>query len=130
MNSDLVIIAKTLYSEARGEGNIGLQAVATVICNRAKNKTENMAAICIKPKQFSCWNNVDDIAIKEQSLYRICLRIAETMLDKTFIPYPFKTIKPTNYLTYSLYMSDKCPNWARGVAGEIIGNHIFLQLKR
>lgn len=50
------IIADTLYMEARGEGEHGQRAVATVIYNRAHGKADNMEIVCLKPKQFSCWN--------------------------------------------------------------------------
>jgi hypothetical protein len=129
MKTDLEIIAKTLYAESRGEQLKGIQAVATVIYNRAKGDTSKMAQVCLKPKAFSCWNDVNDIVIKEPKIYKICEKIANDMLSKTFICYPFINIKPTNYLTVSLYSSSKCPNWARGQKGEIIGNHIFIELK-
>ena len=42
--------------EARSEGEHGQRAVATVIYNRAHGKVEKMEGVCLKPKQFSCWN--------------------------------------------------------------------------
>jgi hypothetical protein len=128
MQSDVSIIAKTLYGEARSEGYEGILAVATVIFNRAKGDKNEFAKVCLKPKQFSCWNDVDDIVIKEKKPWKICESVAQSMWDSKFHPYEFK-IKPTNYLTYALYSSEKCPNWARGVSGVIVGKHIFLQLK-
>ena len=129
MQTDVDIIAKTLYGEARGEGYDGMLAVATVIYNRAKHDKDLFVKVCLKPKQFSCWNGVNNIEIWEYKPWEICKKISTSMLDSTFHPYPFKEINPTHYLTYTLYMSPKCPNWARGVSGEIVGKHIFLQLK-
>ena len=129
MQSDVSIIAKTIYGEARGEGYVGMLAVATVIFNRARGDKSLLAKVCLKPKQFSCWNSTDDIEIKEQKPWKLCEKLAQTMWDNIFKPYQFKKIKPTYYLTYELYMSPKCPSWARGVEGEIVGKHIFLQLK-
>ena len=128
MQTDVSIIAKTLYGEARSEGYEGILAVATVIFNRAKGDRDMFAKVCLKPKQFSCWTGVDDIEIKEKKPWKICDKIAQSMWNNTFKPYEFK-IKPTNYLTYALYNSEKCPNWARGVSGVVVGKHIFLQLK-
>ena len=54
--------------EARGEGRTGLDMVMTVIWNRAGGKTENLADVCLKPKQFSCWNDIDN---KNPSTYSI-----------------------------------------------------------
>ena len=38
----------------------GQYAVASVIWNRAKGDKAKFVAVCKKPKQFSCWNNVKD----------------------------------------------------------------------
>ena len=58
------IIADTLYMEARSEGERGQRAVATVIYNRAHGKAENMESVCLKPKQFSCWNGKASKSVK------------------------------------------------------------------
>jgi N-acetylmuramoyl-L-alanine amidase len=63
MNSfDLEIAARTVWMEARGEGEAGLRAVAAVIINRTKRKwrgAQTMAEVCLQPLQFSCWNTSD-----------------------------------------------------------------------
>lgn len=55
------ILAKTLWGEARGEGQAGQQAVACVILNRARRKYrgDSVSAVCRWPSQFSCWNAND-----------------------------------------------------------------------
>lgn len=123
------IISQTLYAEARGEGENGLRAVASVIWNRAKRNPDNMVKVCLKPKAFSCWNNTSVINIKEKPIYETCMDIASELLSETFEEYPFRNIHPTNYITTSLYHSAKCPNWARGQIGEVVGNHIFFELE-
>ena len=51
------IVAATLILEAGGEADSrAMAAVREVIANRAKNKTE--LAVCLAPKQFSCWNKI------------------------------------------------------------------------
>ena len=63
---DLQILARTLFGEARGEGDEGLEAVACVIINRfnAKKwftgydvlngkKIPSIAQTCLKKAQFS-----------------------------------------------------------------------------
>lgn len=54
----LDILARTLWGEARGEGAAGMAAVAAVILNRAARPGwwgRDVAEICLKPRQFSCW---------------------------------------------------------------------------
>lgn len=59
--------ARTIWGEARGEGSIGMQAVAFVVLNRlnvSKQKGKfwwgnSIIEICRKPYQFSCWNRDD-----------------------------------------------------------------------
>ncbi|MCE0464918.1 cell wall hydrolase [Pseudomonas uvaldensis] len=62
---DRDILARTLWAEARGEGLAGQIAVAWTIRNRVEDgKTkswwgEGYAGVCLKPYQFSCWNQND-----------------------------------------------------------------------
>jgi N-acetylmuramoyl-L-alanine amidase len=62
---DREILARTLWGEARGEGLAGQLAVAWTIRNRVfdgKQKSwwgEGYAGVCLKPWQFSCWNQND-----------------------------------------------------------------------
>jgi N-acetylmuramoyl-L-alanine amidase len=55
----LEVLARTLWGEARGEGQLGMKAVACVICNRARNPGwwgHDIRSVCLAPSQFSCWN--------------------------------------------------------------------------
>lgn len=59
--TDVGIVARTLWGEARGEGREGMLAVACVILNRANSETTtwwgtNVRSVCLKRYQFSCWN--------------------------------------------------------------------------
>ncbi|MBL8275567.1 MAG: cell wall hydrolase [Pelomonas sp.] len=52
-------LARTLWAEARGEGEKGMEAVACVVLNRAAAPRwwgRNIVEVCRKPAQFSCWN--------------------------------------------------------------------------
>lgn len=58
----LEVMARTLWGEARGEGDTGMAAVACVICNRANHPDwwgNDIRSVCLKPAQFSCWNAND-----------------------------------------------------------------------
>jgi len=60
--NDLIVFAKTLWGEARGEGIEGMKAVACVVHNRLLRHyrgCDSVAAVCLDPKQFSCWNAKD-----------------------------------------------------------------------
>lgn len=52
------IIAACLIGEAGGEGKAGMEAVMSVISNRAKDNPKQFAVVCLKPYQFSMFNNV------------------------------------------------------------------------
>jgi polyphosphate kinase 2 len=55
-NDDL-IVAATIWGEARGEGEEGMKAVANVIKNRSDKQGNSPKEIALKPKQFSIWND-------------------------------------------------------------------------
>lgn len=61
--STLEILARTIWAEARGEGEFGMRAVACVVLNRVKSKItwwgNDIRSVCLKPYQFSCWNAGD-----------------------------------------------------------------------
>lgn len=92
--SDLEIVAKTLYGEARGEGYEGQQAVCNVIFNRAQKPCwwgVNPRDVCLKPYQFSCWlpsdpnRSVIMEATAENSIYAQCLAIATNAFNSTLL---------------------------------------------
>lgn len=60
----LDVLARTLFGEARGEGDAGIAAVGCVVANRARRRPaiwwgDTVEAVCRKPFQFSCWNQND-----------------------------------------------------------------------
>ncbi|HET9189792.1 MAG TPA: cell wall hydrolase [Rudaea sp.] len=61
------IVARTLWGEARGQGNTGMQAVCNVIQNRAKNPGwwgNDLRSVCLANEQFDCWNLKDPQAAR------------------------------------------------------------------
>lgn len=114
--------------EARGEGEHGQRAVATVIYNRAHGKADKMEGVCLKPKQFSCWNGKTPksarIAPKnafDRQAYIIALKIEKELLSGKF--------KPLGDWTH--YFNPKLcnPSWAKGVKQTRVGRHNFLKTK-
>ena len=132
------VLARTLYMEARGEGVVGMKMVMTVIWNRAGGKAENLSDVCLKPKQFSCWNNISN---KSPSTYKIefpkgatssgsdkdsweiCTRLAQMAFNGTF--------KPVNEHWNAYYNPDKAnPSWASQLMNpKTIGHHKVGELK-
>lgn len=116
------IIAKTLYHEARGEGEIGLRAVASVIHNRSlvnngKVTSDFCASEALKKNQFSCWNG-KSLRSGTGKAWNVCVKIAKEIDSGTFKT----THKYTHYYAFKLCS----PKWAKGKKGKIIGNHKFL----
>ena len=92
---DVLALARTLYGEARGEGAAGLAAVAWVVRNRLARPgwwsrergdgipDDTIEAVCLDPKQFSCWNGAAGAKLRQRSLAQ-CGRagqIAEDVLQ-------------------------------------------------
>lgn len=65
--AEIDTLARTLYGEARGEGELGLEAVAHVVFNRVEARSwwgRDVIGVCRKPWQFSCWNANDPNAAR------------------------------------------------------------------
>ena len=143
------IIARTLYAEARNDGEKGMKAVASVIYNRADGKINDFVNVCKKNGyskkykkivyQFSCWgkmansewspknfkvkipNSVKGNA-KNETLWKVAKQIAADMLAGNFTPI-------TNA---NMYYNDKKahPDWGNQLTSvKYIGSHKFGILK-
>lgn len=135
--NDLQILARTLFGEARGEGDEGLEAVACVIMNRYKSgkwftgydvlngkKIPSVAQTCLKKAQFSCWNKNDPnyklLCQKTITAYGFqkCLQIAQRALLGQLADF-------TNGALF-YHTKQVKPKWAAGKTPcYIAGNHIF-----
>ena len=133
---EIDVLARTLWGEARGEGTLGLQAVAAVVLNRVKVAKENggqywwgsnVIQVCQKPYQFSCWNRSDPSfqklqKVDESNLYfATSLRVARRAVIGVLED-------PTGGATH--YHADYVdPYWAKGETPTVtIGRHIFYKL--
>lgn len=106
MMTPLMIIALTLYSEAGGEPISNKMAVGSVIWNRAGGDVEKLEAVCLKPRQFSCWNaGTPKTPGKRDRAWADCIGIASAMLSGKFAP----VTRATHYHDTSI----KPPYWAR-----------------
>ncbi|EKE09819.1 MAG: hypothetical protein ACD_16C00103G0005 [uncultured bacterium] len=132
---DLDIFTRTLYGEARGEythgGPAPLMAVANVIINRLNRGGKygrTITDICLKPRQFSCWNKNDPnrpLLFKEglerDPLFYLCKTIAENISSGR---WPDLTRDSDHYHELSCR-----PSWARTKKVRLrLGHHIFYKL--
>jgi len=134
-NHDIDIFARTIYGEARGEykqnGLAPLIAVANVIMNRLKRGGKygkTLTEVCLKSRQFSCWNQNDPnrSLIQQQDLetdpiFNICLVIVRKVTKGL---WPDLTRGSDHYHTIACM-----PYWARsGKVKMHLGKHIFYKL--
>ncbi len=129
---DIDRLARTIYGEARGELVRGKEAVAAVIMNRVRRARQrggywwgvNVVGVCVKPWQFSCWNEGDPNRRKIETVtdanqtFQTCIRIARRALAGTL---PDPTDGATHYHARGI-----TPPWAqKRVPVAEIGNHCF-----
>lgn len=131
--TDLDIMARTIYGEARGESQIGRIAVGWVIRNRAEMDLgndglpdwwgEGIKGVCQRPWQFSCWNQNDPNRAKlltvthKDAAFKACLTAARDVLLGSMAD---PTGGATHYHTASV-----APPWAKGLKHTTVGRHRF-----
>ena len=127
-----LIMAITVYGEARGEPLLGKIAVAHTINNRVKdNRWPNtVVGVCLQPKQFSCWNENDpNCEILTRKLWQ--LKSTDTSYTwKECLFSAFGVVRDyikdltegaNHYHTNSIH-----PSWAKQMVKTVeIGHHIF-----
>mgnify|MGYP000870925118 CR=1 FL=1 len=126
--ADKVIMAKTLWGEARGEEtDEGVKAVAAVILNRLADSRypKTLAGVCRQSKQFSCWNSNDPNRAKIDKLpgtdpdFPTMRRIVDQVIAKG----P-QSVLPANVLHY--HTATISADWSKGKpVFKRIGNHNF-----
>lgn len=130
-------LSRTLWGEARGEGTVGMRAVASVIWNRYQISKERsgywwgneIVSICHKPYQFSCWNRSDPnyrrlMKVDTQDRqFRSASDIARLTIEGQMFDL---TERATHYHAKNIK-----PYWANGqTPTKKIGNHIFYNLEQ
>jgi N-acetylmuramoyl-L-alanine amidase len=134
--NDLMILARTIYGEARGElrhvngGMQSLEAVAWVVKNRAAQPrfSKSITNVCLQPWQFSCWNANDPNRAKlmnaslNDRLLQTCFLAATNVLFGNCVDV---TYGADHYHAAHIPM----PYWAKGAAPSAkIANHVFYKL--
>ncbi|SRR6266851_560162 len=129
MAYDTEIAAATVWMEASGEGTAGMQAVACVIANRLRKRHfgTTLAAVCLMPKQFSCWDtdNSRRVALAVASDDDPYLKIARQCV------YNALSRPEVDHTQGALYYFAKdltAPVWAASMTVTVtIGKHRFLK---
>lgn len=134
---DLDIFARTVFGEARGEyrynGPASLIAVANVIMNRLKRSEKygkTITEVCLKPRQFSCWNQSDPNRsliqqedLETDPLFNICMVVVKKVIGGV---WPDLTRGSDHY-----HASSCLPYWARSGKVKLhLGRHIFYKLDK
>ena len=124
--SEKEVFAKTIYAEARGEPEEGQRWAAWVIKNRARKNREywggnSIKDVCLKSRQFECWNDKNDIEIKEQDSYRKIRRLTDQIYDEP------STSDPTGGADhYNNPQKEGYPPWTEKCTRKRqIANHVF-----
>lgn len=122
---DEEIAIRTIWGEARSEGEAGMRAVAHVLLNRLNSGRwgASLAQVCLWPVQFSCWNTTDPnrekiaaLADDDALLYQI-----NDWLDQAI-----NDADPTNGSTHYYAAGTPVPNWSfHGRFQVQIGKHRF-----
>lgn len=125
------VLARTIWGEARGEGERGMLAVANVVLNRAAQPSwwgTSIISVCLKRWQFSCWNTNDPNLEKLKNVsetdpqFKQAMTITQQVIAGT-------TEDITNGATHYFYSKmPKPPRWAQGKKPcAVIGNHLFFK---
>ena len=132
INDPADVLARTIWGEARGEPSGGMEAVASVILNRAAYPRwwgHDIVSVCLHPWQFSCWNADDPnrsqlMAVTEADpQFTEALNIAAAAVAGAL---PDTTNRADSYADLRVCH----PKWAANNAPVAkIGNHTFFRLE-
>lgn len=127
----LFVVCLTLCFESAGEGEAGMRRVASVIWNcAADHSVKSLAAECLKPKRYSCWNDKKPAVEHmrqwnsnwgDSQSYATAMQIANEMQKGKFRPI----IEASHYFTL-----DRSPEWAKSMKFvEQYRSHVFYMEK-
>jgi hypothetical protein len=131
------VLARTLWGEARNQGEEGMIGVAAVIANRTHAQRAawglTVEDVCKAPLQFSCWNepktasdqqnraSMDSVG-PENSLFALCLDVGRRTLSGDIVD-------PTHGANHYCNLAVAQPQWALNqVPTTTIRNHSFYKL--
>jgi len=125
------VVARTVYGEARGEPENGQVAVTWVIKNRAARDLSYMGTtakeVCLKPYQFSCWDQGD---VNRDKLLNLNTNDATYIKIRQIVDEVFSGQRRDNAYGSTHYHATTATyslrNWANGKTPIVrIGDHLF-----
>jgi spore germination cell wall hydrolase CwlJ-like protein len=133
MSKCILIIAYLLYGEARGEGKLGINNVASVLMNSSRDngldRAFNLVYEAMKPGRYDTMKGLtaDMIDIprqngrKDEQAWEYCVEVATEMCHGNF--------EPVNNSTH-FFNPDKCnPSWKGKLQDTfMVGRHFFGRL--
>ena len=130
--SEMLVVALCLLGECEGEPYTGKALVSETILNRAKQSNQSLKAVCLAPKQYSCFNTetqqkkligrTAEWSTINSPAWKDCIEIAKEVCREGH-----RTTTPATHY-YAPARLDKPPMWAskmRLVA--VVGNHEFYE---
>ncbi|MBP2293084.1 cell wall hydrolase [Azospirillum rugosum] len=107
-------LARTLWSDARGEPVRAMEALAALVMNRVRRARErggwwwggDVVAVCRKPGQFGGWNGGRDAVTSDDPAFAACRRIARRAVAG-------QLADPTFGATH-VHRAGESPDWAHG----------------
>lgn len=132
MSSPRLVLAGTAYGECRGGGRIGMENVLSVVMTRYHDGWEGTPlAVCLAPRQFSCWDDSNRNAIlsasmRDQASWSAALAVADAALAGTLSR---RTGDADSYFALSMA---KPAYWARSPARHVCSDswHSFWRVSR
>lgn len=111
---DLYYLSRTMWAEARGEGQLGMLHVGSVILNRVKDPRfpNSIKAVVLQPKQFTVWSKGNPNYRGIQNAKEEDLRLATSLAKRLLID---------GSINRFLYFEST----RLGKRGTIIGKHSF-----
>lgn len=123
------VASRTIWGEARGEGDSGMQAVAHVLLNRLVDGRwgKTMGLVCLWPAQFSCWNIGDPNRVEMLGLLSGDPLLAGATAAFGNANTEQQTgVDPTAGATHYYADTIAAPFWTKGAKQTAhIGHHLF-----
>lgn len=131
-NVQITITALTVAQEAGAESYEGKLAVAYVIRNRADKAGCSFTDVCLKPWQFSCWNNDSPTRMNIDNIPdKVMAECTKATIAAMYLLEPDPTNGAVFYLNPDTVIATagKLPDWW-AIDGEPtstvnIGRHLF-----
>lgn len=126
-HNDVIVLARTIYGEARGESALGQRAVAWVVRNRAEKYGLGLAEAALKSVHFSAWNNARENDANQLAMMLADLTdrdYASCLIEAACVAHGMNT-DPTHGATHYHAQSINPPAWALGKPYISIGSHRF-----